>query len=174
MHETALKYGKQFFDKYVRDGQAVVEIGSQEIAGQPGLRTVAPAGCEYVGLDMEAGKGVDIVLADPYRLPIPPLSADAVVSSSVFEHCEFFWLMFAEMARITKHGGYIYLNSPSNGYVHRHPVDCWRFYPDAGQALAHWANYETGYEIEVVESFIGEPDPDIAHWEDFVCIWRKP
>ena len=32
-----------------------------------------------------------------------------------------------------------YLNAPSNGEFHRYPVDCWRFYPDAGGALGDLA-----------------------------------
>jgi hypothetical protein len=43
------------------------------------------------------------------------------------------------MARVVKSGGFIYLNAPSNGYVHNHPLDIWRFYPDAGIALEKWA-----------------------------------
>ena len=41
-----------------------------------------------------AGKGVDIVLEDPYCLPFADNSVDVVVSSSCFEQAEFFWLLF--------------------------------------------------------------------------------
>ena len=176
MHTTAMKYGREFFEKYGAPGWKIVEIGSQEVEGQGqregALRQAAPERSEYIGVDMAAGLGVDVVADDPYSLPFNYGMADAVVSSSTFEHVDFFWLTFLEMCRICKPGGYIYLNSPSNGPVHRHPVDCWRFYPDAAQALTKWADYG-GYQLEVVETFIGEPDPDRAHWEDWVCVWRK-
>ena len=42
-----------------------------------------------------------------------------------------FWVTFAEMARVVKAGGFVYISVPVNGPVHRHPMDCWRFYPDA-------------------------------------------
>ena len=170
MHYTAMNYGKHFFEKY-GPFRNVIEVGSMVVAGGS-LREVATEGCNYVGIDCDVGPGVDIVATDPYAFPTVSNVADAVVSSSTFEHADFFWLTFLEMCRICKPGGYIYINVPSNGYVHRHPVDCWRFYPDAAQALTKWAA-RNGYSLECIESFIGEPDPDIAHWEDFVGIWRK-
>src|SRR5690606_22164720 len=99
---------------------------------------VAPANVTYIGLDFEKAKGVDVLLTDPYTLPFENESVDVVVSSSCFEHSEMFWLVFAEILRILKPNGLVYLNAPSNGVVHRYPVDCWRFYPDAGEALATW------------------------------------
>ena len=56
--------------------------------------------------------------------------------------------------RILRPGGLLYINVPSNGDFHRYPLDCWRFYPDAGVALVRWAG-RRGIEIELVESFIG-------------------
>ena len=79
-----------------------------------------------------------MVLDDPYHLPLASESVDVVVSSSRFEHVEFFWLMFNEVLRVFKPDGLFYLNAPSNGEFHRYPVDCWRFYPDAAQALVNW------------------------------------
>ena len=34
MHTTAMKYGREFFEKYGAPGWTVVEIGSQEVEGQ--------------------------------------------------------------------------------------------------------------------------------------------
>ena len=171
MHPSALRNGKNFFDKYSIGG-SIVEIGSRGEGGGS-LRGVAPVGCSYVGLDIHEGPGVDVVMYDPYEFPLLDGSFDCVVCSSVFEHVEFFWLTFVEMVRVCKPGGYIYANAPSNGIVHRCPVDCWRFYPDAGVALARWA-YRQGYPVEVVETWIGPPDEeDPARWADWVCVWRK-
>lgn len=69
----------------------ILDIGAQDINGS--LRQVAPAGARYLGLDFAAGRGVDVVLEDAYRLPFDDGIADAVVSSSCFEHIEMFWLM---------------------------------------------------------------------------------
>lgn len=139
MHPTAMDNGRRFFATYL-DASApalILDIGSQDINGS--LRQAAPAGARYVGLDFAAGRGVDRVLDDPYRLPFDDGVADAVVSSSCFEHVDMFWLTFNEILRVLRPGGLFYLNAPSNGAFHRYPVDCWRFYPDAGDALVRWA-----------------------------------
>ena len=156
MHLSAMENAKLFFDvygKYFADGKnlRVVEIGSQDLNGS--LRSLAPVGAEYLGVDFVAGRGVDVILDDPYKLPFPDEYCDIVVCSSVFEHSEFFWLLFEEILRILKPTGLFYLNAPSNGHFHRHQVDCWRFYPDAAHALMRWAQRQ-GYHPAVLESFV--------------------
>jgi len=172
MHTTALASGRTFFERYAIDAEncTILEIGSMDVNGS--LRQVAPVGCRYIGVDCAPGRGVDIVSSDPYRVPLPNGCADAVVSSSCFEHAEFFWLLFLEMCRLVRMKGYLYINSPSNGPYHAHPVDCWRFREDAGLALVRWAGLY-GYSLALVETYISEPDLDVAHWQDWVCIWRK-
>jgi hypothetical protein len=58
----------------------VVEIGSHDVNGSIGA--ACPVSFEYVGVDFAEGKGVDVVLDDPYRLPLEFESMDVVVSSS--------------------------------------------------------------------------------------------
>src|SRR5215469_8429791 len=96
MHQTALEFGRLFFNTYVagEKGLSIVEIGSQEVIGS--LRSVAPPESNYLGIDFAAGKGVDMIISDPYCVPIDDNSADVVVSSSCFEHSEFFWLVYNE------------------------------------------------------------------------------
>ncbi len=170
MHPSAMNFAKWFFDKYAP--MNIVEIGSYDLCGGP-MRSVSPAGCRYVGLDLMGGNGVDIVMTDAYVIPLPDASVDAAVSTSTFEHIEWPWMTFLEMARIVKPSGLIYINAPSNGPFHQHPTDCWRFYLDAGVALAKWSRHH-GIAMDVVETFIGEPDGgDPEGWKDWVCVWRR-
>ena len=159
--------GSLFFKAYVEHLSAplVVDMGAQDVFGS--LRSVAPAHARYVGVDMVPGKGVDVVLQDPYVLPFDTGSVDVVVSSSCFEHSEFFWLLLLEIMRVLSPRGLLYLNVPSNGAFHRYPVDCWRFYPDSGRALARWAQ-RAGYDALLLESYICNQDRD--QWNDFVCV----
>jgi SAM-dependent methyltransferase len=170
MHPTCLKYAEMFFNSYLKNIQnpTIVDIGSQNINGS--LRDVAPPNSTYVGLDFAEGNGVDIVLKDPYSFSVEDSYADAVVTSSCFEHSQFFWLTFLEALRILKPGGVLYVNAPSNGEYHRYPTDNWRFYPDAGIALNEWAN-RSGYNSVLMESFIGWQEGDM--WNDFVAIFIK-
>ena len=164
---------KLFFDTY--GGQfrqdsstKIVEIGSQDVNGS--LRTLAPAGVNYIGVDFQSAKGVDIVLEDPYSLPFEADSVDIVLCSSCYEHSEMFWLSFLEVIRILKPEGLFYLNVPSNGPFHRHPVDCWRFYPDSGQALISWAR-RNNYDSILLESYISNQEDQL--FNDFVGDFLK-
>lgn len=170
MHDTAMKYGETFFKTYLKDARdsIIVDIGSQDVNGS--LRSVATPGNQYIGVDFICAKGVDIVIQDPYALPFDNESVDVVVSSSCFEHSEFFWLLFNEALRILKPNGILYINAPSNGAFHRYPVDCWRFYPDSGIALQNWGR-RSGYNCALLESFTGVRDE--GGWNDFVAVFIK-
>lgn len=169
MHDTAMMLGKMFFDQYVqKSGLHIVDIGAQDVNGS--LRSVSSAQNKYTGVDFVKGKGVDIVITDPYTLPFEDNSIDVIVCSSCFEHAEFFWLMFTEILRALKPSGILYLNVPANGVFHRFPVDCWRFYPDSGKALENWGK-RNQYPCVLLESFTGTPITDI--WNDFVAVFLK-
>jgi len=146
----------------------VLDIGAQDVNGS--LKRVVPKGFDYVGVDFVQGKGVDVVLDDPYNLPFDSDSADVVLSSSCFEHSELFWLLFLDILRVLKPGGLFYLNVPSNGDFHRWPVDCWRFYPDSGRALVTWAK-RNGIDASLLESYTSSQNRD--QWNDFVAVYVK-
>ncbi len=138
---------------------------------------VRPGFSQFIGVDFVQGRGVDVVLDDPYRLPFADASVDVVVSSSCFEHSEMFWVLFLEIMRVLKSPGLFYLNAPSNGTFHRYPVDCWRFYPDSGRALVKWAQ-RNGVDACVLESYVSRQDKyvsrqDNAVWSDFVAVFLK-
>jgi SAM-dependent methyltransferase len=118
---------------------------------------------------------VDIVVKPGDKLPFDNGSIDLIVSTSCFEHDPCFWITFKEMTRIIKFGGFIYVNSPSNGPYHCYPGDNYRFYSDAGQALSYWSSFQFSNEevfpVKVVETFHILPKSDI--WIDFVCVWER-
>jgi SAM-dependent methyltransferase len=168
MHTSALLIGKSFLEAYARPGATVVDLGAYDINGS--LRSVCPPDMQYLGLDMAAGPGVDVVVEPDQPLPLRNGHADLVVSSSAFEHDGAFWMSFLEVVRITKEGGFIYINVPSNGHVHSHPEDCWRFYPDAGRSLERWARRQ-GLSVTLVESFVAERRGEF--WNDFVAVFKR-
>jgi len=172
MHDTAMKHGAAFFNTYLSNAKnlTIVDVGAQNVWGS--LRSVAPPNNKYIGVDFLKAKGVDVVITDPYSLPFEDESVDVVVSSSCFEHSEFFWLLFNEILRILKPTGLLYINVPSNGSFHRYPVDCWRFYPDSGVALQNWGK-RSGYNCALLESFVGIRKNKADVWNDFVAIFVK-
>jgi SAM-dependent methyltransferase len=168
MHDSALRAGGQFFARYLtQSAPRILDVGARDVNGS--LRSRAPAGAEYVGVDIEAGAGVDQVLEDPYLLPFAPGSFDAVVSTSCFEHSPFFWLAFAEQLRVLREGGFAYISAPANGWYHGYPFDHWRFYPDAGLALEAWGR-RAGHAVSLVESFIAPQQDSI--WNDCVMVFE--
>ena len=174
MHITAQENCQLFYDCYgdvikqTAPNARVMEIGSQNVNGS--IRECCPTQFEYIGVDFVEGKGVDIILNDPYTLPFPDESIDVVVSSSCFEHSELFWVLYLEIMRVLRPSGTFYLNVPSNGAFHRYPVDCWRFYPDSGRALITWAK-RNNLNPELLESYTSIQNKDI--WNDFVAVFLK-
>ena len=172
MHNTAKTIADLFFQTYTTDqidNPTVVDIGSQNINGS--LKEICPKNMKYIGVDFAPGVGVDIVMEDPYKVPFGDGQIDYCICSSVFEHSEMFWLLFVELLRILKPHGLLYLNVPSNGHFHRYPVDCWRFYPDSGNALVNWAK-RCGLKPILLESFISLQQAP-HKWNDFVSVFLK-
>ena len=172
MHETSLQSGRAFSETYGAPGKIVVDIGGRNVNGS--LRAFfVEKGMKYICVDMEAHSSVDIVVKPGDKLPFENGSIDLIVSTSCFEHDPCFWLTFREMTRIIKPDGYIYVNAPTSGPYHCYPGDNWRFYSDAGQALAYWSGVQISteniYPVKVVETFnvLGQV------WNDFVCVWTR-
>jgi SAM-dependent methyltransferase len=174
MHPSAKKNCENFFNIYCKGRNLkILDVGSLDVNGS--LRDIFIGDYEYVGIDFSSGKNVDIVLNDPYNFPFPNENFDVVICSSVFEHSQFFWKLFIELLRVTNQQGLIYINAPSNGYIHRFPVDCWRFYPDAGVALENWAR-QNDFKPKLLESFTASKDfVNIRSdaWNDFVAIFVR-
>ena len=173
MHDSALLNAKRFFETYAPHQPAsplVVDLGSMNVNGS--IKQVCQADFRYIGIDFEPGPGVDHVMKEPYSIPVQSDSIDMVVASSVFEHSPMFWLLFLEVMRILKPTGLFYLNVPSNGAFHRHPLDCWRFYPDAADALAQWAKINK-LNTTFLESWWSAKGNDGSEWNDFVAVFLK-
>lgn len=168
MHPTSLENMQKCHDRFLlpsgllaKDELVILDIGGADVNGSY-RKIFSYPHCRYLTADLSA-EGVDITLTDPYQLPLPDASVDLILSGQMLEHCEFFWLSFQEMVRLLKPEGFIFLIAPSAGPIHRYPVDCYRFYPDAYQALAHYAHCR----LEAV--WRDERGP----WHDLVGVFRK-
>jgi SAM-dependent methyltransferase len=174
MHDTAMISGALFGKIYGKEGMKVLDVGGQNINGSLRQPFEDLLKIKYTSLDIEEHPSVDIVMNPGDVFPFEDESFDLIVSTSCFEHDPCFWMTFREMCRIIKKGGYIYVNAPSNGPYHGHPGDNWRFYSDAGQALAYWSGRTidgTSYPVKLEETFHVLPYRDI--WIDFVSVWKR-
>ena len=105
------------------DGK-VLEVGSLNVNGT--LRDVLPI---THGIDIREGKDVDEVL-DACRLleTYGPDSWDHVVTSSCFEHVEFWEPALRNAWGVLKTGGKFLFETPTLGKAfHAHPHDYWRW-----------------------------------------------
>lgn len=171
MHPTSLENMRKCWDRYVRgtDLEAqekliVLDVGGADVNGS--YRDIFDSpNVEYRAADLMEGPGVSVVMEDPYKIPLADGSVDLVISGQMLEHCEFFWLSFGEMMRVLKPDGYLFLIAPSSGGIHRHPVDCYRFHPDAYYALAKHAHCKL---VDVWHDQRGT-------WKDLVGVfsWRQ-
>ena len=173
MHVSSYEHMQDLVSRYLdrASTMTVVDIGSFDVNGSYRPLFDNP-GWSYRGIDLEAGPGVDVVLASPYRLPFASGSQDLVISGQAFEHVEFFWISWLEMLRVLKPSGMVFLIAPSRGPEHRYPQDCWRFYPDGYRALAKFGNCEL---VEVSTDWEPHPDPGSRAWGDSVGVFvRRP
>jgi SAM-dependent methyltransferase len=174
MHNSAMISGSLFGKVYGKEGMTVLDVGGLDVNGSLRKPFELLLKIKYTALDIEEHPSVDIVMKPGDLFPFPDESFDLIISTSCFEHDPCFWMTFREMARVIKKGGYIYVNAPSNGPYHGHPGDNWRFYSDAGQALAYWSGKTVdnkSYSVKVEETFHIIPNNDI--WIDFVCVWKR-
>ena len=172
MHDSAKKSFIDFKDNYldsIKNKIKIVEIGSRSVNSH--IKNILNDSFEYIGLDIEHGENVDIKLDNPYKFPFSDSSIDAVISISVFEHTDFFWLTYLEILRILKPDGLFFLNAPSNSKFHRHSSDNWRFYPDSSLALETWGK-ANNFNPKVLEHYTNyENGRDI--WNDYVSVTIK-
>jgi SAM-dependent methyltransferase len=174
MHDTAMLSGSIFGKVYGKEGYSVLDVGGQDVNGSFRKPYEMLLKMKYTVVDIEEGPSVDVVMKPGESFPFPDESFDLVVSTSCFEHDPCFWMTFREMCRVVKKSGYIYVSAPSNGPYHGYPGDNWRFYSDAGQALAYWSGKTIDgkkYPTKVEETFHILPLQDM--WIDFVTVWRR-
>lgn len=114
------------------DGSVVLDVG-----GGPGYFAEAfrAAGARYVGLDPDVGElsargepDPGMIRASGTALPFRDGSVDVCYSSNVLEHVDDPWLMLAEMVRVTRPGGTVFMSytpwySPWGG----HETAPWHF-----------------------------------------------
>ena len=114
------------------NGGRVLEVGSKFVNGS--VRPLIERFCkprEYIGVDIEPGKYVDVVLpAERLVDYFGPESFDVVVSTEVIEHVLDWRLVINNMKAVLQRGGFIYLTTRSRGFpYHAHPHDYWRYEP---------------------------------------------
>lgn len=123
---------------------------------------------EYFVADICNGPGVTHVMPGEYTLPFDDNTIDLIVCGQVLEHVRNPFRSVAEMKRVLRTGGYMFLIAPSSGPRHD-DLDCWRIMDDGFKAIAH----EVG--IKVIADWVDRSAPDerSRKWADHVFIGQK-
>lgn len=121
---------------------SILEIGSRNVSGVT-RRDLFPHCGDYVGFDVLAGEGVDVV-GDAHQLAkfFPMEHFDFIYSISVFEHLLCPWKVVLEMNTVMKLGGYVFVSTHPVWPEHEVPWDFWRF---PGNGFHSLFNQYTGF-----------------------------
>lgn len=104
---NAIKY--QYPDYF--NSKRVVEIGSLDINGS--IRSLFN-NCDYTGVDVGEGRGVDIVCSG-HLYNAPDNSLDVAISCECFEHNPHWKETFINMHRMTRPGGLVIVSCATKG-----------------------------------------------------------
>jgi SAM-dependent methyltransferase len=105
----------------------VLEIGSKDYGSTSSFRDFY-AGAEYVGVDMAEGKGVDVVVDLTKTLgPLKESYFDLGICCSVLEHVDKPWIFAANLGKLIRPGGRLYMSVPWVWRYHAYPDDYFRF-----------------------------------------------
>ena len=130
MHTAVFDFFQRNVDCVEFNGKRVLEVGSKFVNGS--VRPLIERFCkpeEYIGVDIESGKYVDIVL--PVEKIVEHFGVeyfDAVISTETLEHVLDWRTAVNNMKLVLKPGGYIYITTRSKGFpYHGYPYDYWRY-----------------------------------------------
>ncbi len=132
-------------------GKRVLEVGSVDVNGnlRPTVEALGPR--EYVGVDIEKGRGVDVVCrAEDILHTFGKESFDAVISTEMLEHIRDWRMVVSNIKNICRPGGVVLLTTRSHGFkYHGFPYDFWRYEQE------DMKNIFSDFEIQALQ---GDPE----------------
>jgi SAM-dependent methyltransferase len=133
MHVSVLNFFATALQREEIEGRRVLEVGSSDVNG-----SIAPLvkNCfrpaEYIGADLAAGPGVDVVCpAEELAERFGADSFDAVLSAEMLEHARDWRGAVRNMKAVCRPGGVLAFTTRSRGFkYHAWPHDFWRYEPE--------------------------------------------
>lgn len=153
MHESVMEWTGHIVDMFQLDDPLidVLEIGSLNVNGS--VRDHFKNVETYIGIDMEAGPGVDII-ASSHNIPIADEDIDLIMCCEMLEHDSDPTATFREIGRVLRPAGAVILTARAGDFPFHHPPDYWRFTHDDIHCLA----FVAGLDV----TFVGD-DPMPTH-----------
>lgn len=127
---SCIDFGKKYFNNpiFIKN-KRVIEIGSRDINGNVKDNIITFEPREYIGIDIEHGKNVDVICRAEDLLKIYGAeSFDIVVSTELMEHVFDWRTVINNIKLLCKSGGFVMITTRSFGFAkHNWPEDYWRF-----------------------------------------------
>lgn len=131
-----------------------LEVGSKDYGTTQDLRSLFAGRDEYIGVDMEDGPRVDIVLDltadfDQLDATFGGRRFGTIFCLSVLEHCGHPFKMAENMTLLLKPNGCICISVPFAWQIHGYPSDYWRFTPEGVRKLFPDIQFDMGQSLAV-------------------------
>ena len=107
-----------------RRGMTVLDAGSGHLEEQVMRAELLATGITLHTMDMNPGHGVTFT-GDVSAMEFATASYDAVICTQVMEHVQSPGKTCAELARVVKPGGYVFITAPQSAPLHNVP---WHFF----------------------------------------------
>lgn len=125
-----------------------LEIGSKDYGSTQDIRSIFSTRGTYIGIDMEAGTGVDTTLdmTKDFQSIDSALNGNrfgTIFCLSVLEHCSNPFKMAQNITNLLKSGGTLVVSVPFSWKIHAYPNDYWRFTPEGIKVLFPEIQFET-------------------------------
>jgi len=127
--------------------EPILEIGSKIV--NPNMKTNREeffSDKAYTGVDLEEGRGVDMVADATKRLMFVDGMFKTILCFDTLEHVDKPWLMMQEVNRLAAPNALIVMSAAFMFDVHNCPADYWRFTTEGLKVLLEgWEVLDSGY-----------------------------
>jgi len=128
MHQSVFAWGYRTLGSRALTGKAILEVGSCNVNGSLRWIVERKGPKVYLGIDIEEGPGVDLVM-DASEIPRRfPEQWDLVICTEMLEHASDWHAALLGIKSAPRVGGHLLLTTRGPGFPrHEFPDDYWRF-----------------------------------------------
>ncbi len=128
-NDSCLDFGRRALTAREIRGKRVLETGARDVNGSLRALVERLGPARYVGVDIAAGRGVDVICrVEDLERRFGRDSFDVVIATELLEHVRNWRAAVSCMKRVCAPGGVIVVTTRSRGFpYHGFPFDFWRY-----------------------------------------------